>query len=319
MDEALNLFLLDPATGSGERLATLLAEGALGQSDPVLASDTLLLEIGGALHAFRLPDGTPLWQAEGDGAVAQPPQIVGDTVLWVSADTGFAAEGDGAGTLRALDLATGEPLWEAPLEGLLVPGGVAANEQVVFLSTPPSAYDLATGDPLWRATLDGLTLGGPALSADGATLFVGTFDPSSGNATVTALDTRSGEPRWVADLGGEPLHLFDRFWLHETTLLVPTLDGYLIALDATTGAERWRYRADAPRLANLLVADGVAWQMLTNGHLVAVDATTGEEVARATELELDLSSAAYQQRPALIGSSLIVPVGISLFGYESGE
>jgi outer membrane protein assembly factor BamB len=54
-------------------------------------------------------------------------------------------------------------------------------------------------------------------------------------------------------------------------------DATLVALDPTTGSERWRFATGAHRLTPPVVADGLAYSFDDMGTLYAVDATTGAE------------------------------------------
>ncbi|MBM4069779.1 MAG: hypothetical protein FJ271_12630 [Planctomycetes bacterium] len=62
---------------------------------------------------------------------------------------------------------------------------------------------------------------------------------SSRDDSVTALDTRSGEPIWRVCLGG-PVRFAPVAW--ETRLFVCSDDGYLYCLEAATGKRLWRFR-----------------------------------------------------------------------------
>jgi outer membrane protein assembly factor BamB len=145
-------------------------------------------------------------------------------------------------------------------------------------------------------------------------LFTGTLDPLADEATLFAIDTASGEIRWETIME-DALHIYARLWEANGVVIVPTLDGELMAFDAATGAERWHYQPGAARLGNVTVAGDTVWMMLVNGHLVAVNTVNGEEVARVTDIELDLTTASYAQRPGILGNHIIMPVGVSLFGY----
>src|SRR3982751_4310766 len=58
-------------------------------------------------------------------------------------------------------------------------------------------------------------------------------------------------------------------------LFVAGLDGTLHALDAATGAERWRHRAGAPVTASPATDGRLVWPASRDGRLAALDAKTG--------------------------------------------
>lgn len=319
LDDGKNVYQIDPATGKGKKLGALGGDGTLGVADPVVAGDTLLVALGGTLHAVNLPDLTPLWQFRGNGTSNRPVTVDGDTVLWLT-ETEESASGGAQGRLYVLDLAGGAPRWQAPLDSGEFVGGAVVHAGTVFVSTPPSAFDLATGEQRWRADVGGQPIAGPALDESGETLFVGLIDASGTSGAVAALAASDGGVRWRVSLGPEVVSPFEPLWLHGQTLVLSFFTGVgsnrVVALDAATGAERWRYELAAPRLGALTVAEGRAWLVLQNGHVLALDVESGQLAARFSDLDMNLSGAAYVQRPALIGDTIIMPAGTMLFGFR---
>ncbi|MGH2559653.1 MAG: PQQ-binding-like beta-propeller repeat protein, partial [Thermomicrobiales bacterium] len=110
--------------------------------------------------------------------------------------------------------------------------------------TSLAAVDVATGEIRWSVDLDGFTAGTPAV-ANGL-VYVG---------------TRS---YWSADV---PL---------ATPAPYGTSPGALIAFDAATGEERWRYTMGASEYYSPAVSDGVVYINSEDGSLHAIDALTGE-------------------------------------------
>ncbi|HEY6173175.1 MAG TPA: PQQ-dependent dehydrogenase, methanol/ethanol family [Kofleriaceae bacterium] len=143
-------------------------------------------------------------------------------------------------------------------------------------------HQLATNDPIVEAT---------PLVAGGA-MFV-SVPPSS----VVALDARTGNPIW--HFGRDMPHNMSLCCgrvnrgvaLLGATVYVGTLDAYLVALDAATGAQRWETKvadvADgysitvAPLAIGDLVIAGVSGgEFGVRGFLAAYAADTGKEVWR---------------------------------------
>jgi alcohol dehydrogenase (cytochrome c) len=121
---------------------------------------------------------------------------------------------------------------------------------------------------------------------------------TSGPATVVALSVKSGRPlwQWTRPIAASVLNLgFPRVnrgvAVLDGTVFVGTLDGYLVALDARSGIERWTVQvADnaighaitaAPLVVEGKVIVGISGgEAGIRGFLDAYDARTGERVWR---------------------------------------
>ncbi|MBA3531308.1 MAG: PQQ-binding-like beta-propeller repeat protein, partial [Ardenticatenales bacterium] len=124
LDTEGHLFLLDPATGMGNRIGALAGDVSPSYQAPLLVGDTLLVLAGDTLHAVQLPEGQARWRFQAEGVSNFPGTVAGDMLLLLAGKEAFSESQQGEGTLYALDLATGEPRWQAPLQGLGTPGGV---------------------------------------------------------------------------------------------------------------------------------------------------------------------------------------------------
>ena len=313
LDSAGQIYLVDPSDGRAERLARYEAAGTLPafMPDPVLAGDTLLVNSGTTLGAVDLRDGRTLWSraADGERRSLRPAAVAGDTVLWLTGDMG----GSGTGALYAVGLADGELRWSAELAGMLAPGGIAVRGDAVYTSSPPAAFDVASGRELWRADVSGRAIGGPALSEDGRTLFVGLADESAG--LVAAIDTADGKLRWSAALDS-PLGLTERLWLSGDRLIVPTASDTVVALDAAGGAERWR-AAPGRRWGTVTAAGGLVWQIDIDGHAAVLKAADGALTRFYTAIDASLESGGPAAGHAtLVGGRMIFPLGSGLIAFE---
>lgn len=316
LDRHNHLYEVDPASGKAVRRARAAASERSALAEPTVAGSTLLLGAGNTLHAVRLPDARPLWSFRGEGTAFHPAVVSGGTVLWTTQHDGGEA-GRMSGTLHAVDLSTGRLRWSHPVRGVAAVGGVVVRGGTVFLGTPATALELATGRVLWTARSAEPAVGTPALSPGGEVLHAGLVAPGGNAGSVVALATTDGGVRWRAELGeGEVLHLLERIWTAGGLLVVPSLSGRVIALDAATGAERWRYTPEAPRLGSLTVDGGRAYLALQNGQVVVLDTATGRPLARFSDVEIDLSAYGYAQRPVRVGDRLIAPLGLTLSAFR---
>jgi outer membrane protein assembly factor BamB len=81
----------------------------------------------------------------------------------------------------------------------------------------------------------------PALSSDGATVFVGSSDNS-----VYAFDTRASySNKWVFDTSGE-VRSSPALSSDDKTVFVGTTDNKLYAVNTADGTKKWEFEADAP-------------------------------------------------------------------------
>lgn len=215
---------------------------------------------------------------------------------WIDGDSATVYVGTTAGRLFALDAASGAQRWAVQLSA--EPGAIAMGPRrhgatvYVGLKRPGSpstggvvAVDATRGTVRWSrpfppssAARGGGCAGQVTATRDGT--IVGVAE----DGIVYALDPRDGAVRWTAGsltgvpagLGGDPaldqrpvLALDDRVLVGSTT-------GLVLSLDAATGAERWRTRADYGSAVFPIVArDGRAWLTHFGGQLVAFDVGTG--------------------------------------------
>ena len=84
LDFTKGVYVLDPATGSGSKLADLPGQGLLAQVDPVVVGDTLLTISATTMQALDLRSGQLRWQGVASGNTIRPPEVAGRTVLWVT-------------------------------------------------------------------------------------------------------------------------------------------------------------------------------------------------------------------------------------------
>jgi outer membrane protein assembly factor BamB len=240
----------DAATGRNVTWSVELGHATYGR--PVVAGGTVYVGTDNALHldpdypqdagvlmAFRVTDGTFLWQDVTPRverglrefllpSTTSAPYVEGDRIYYVTSEC----------QLRALD-AQGSRVWELDICGRL---GVFPHEAT-------NSEVLPLGDLLLVSTSNGQN--------EGHTLV-----PSPRAPSLIAVDKRSGEVVWSAiGAGGHVLH---GQWSSpvaasingQIQVLFGGGDGWLRAYDAATGREIWRFDGN-PADARWLPRPGV--------------------------------------------------------------
>jgi outer membrane protein assembly factor BamB len=239
---------------------------------PTVVGDAVILgSCSGTLYALDRTTGSPIWfyDTGEDGAAAQfhgEPLLIGDRIV-------IPSDADPKGHLYSFDTKSGDLVWKLPfLQGvaatpLLIDGrlvAISALGEVV-------AVHPRTGDVLWKEVPAGALkpqpfILSPAFSANTAKLFA--LDASTG-ATVwrkalpartntalvvvgdmLVLGTEDGYMNWIALASGdvkkrirlEEGHPYGTPILASPLLFVLTsgAKGSLIALDARSGAVKWK-------------------------------------------------------------------------------
>jgi polyvinyl alcohol dehydrogenase (cytochrome) len=232
---------------------------------PVGKLGVLALAVAAAVGAAACSGDDSGGSAAGEDRAAAAPEAPAEWVR-VGRDLANTRAVDGETALAPDTVAGLAPAWEVRgLRGVsgtpLVAGGV-----VYFgdWTGHVRALDAATGRELWAQDTASNYIGGsPAL--DGDRLFVGTFD-----ARVVALDRDTGEPLWETAIGDHPKAVIFGSPVVAGGLVVagvgsfevfvpgdpPTFRGHVVALDAETGAEAWRFwltRGDATEAAGVSI------------------------------------------------------------------
>jgi outer membrane protein assembly factor BamB len=227
--------------------------------------------LGSQLHVLDQGTGQVRWSHTVRRQVLSPPAVLGGRIGVADSES-----------LYVIDAASGALLWESEFASLpqaagdlLLAGRYDGNDRTALV-----ALDPAGGQVRWSA---------PALSASSMTespiaVGDGTAFAVLGTA-VTAIDLGTGQPRWQVGTG---LDGFSASRLMLTgpvdglvLLTVPSGthgNGEFIALDAATGAVRWR-RAPQYGVSSAPVVDGgvVVFQMGGGSSVVGWDLATGDD------------------------------------------
>jgi outer membrane protein assembly factor BamB len=177
----------------------------------LLASTT-----AGDLTAFRATDGTLVWRRQLGAPMINAPGPALDRLFLPLADN----------RLVAVRLLNGETVWELKLRAPAT-AVFALEDQLVFGTADKFliSVNLKNGDERWRWRLGGDMAGVP--TADDKRIYTASRDN-----IVRALDRKSGNLKWKADLAarpaGGPLRLND-------LLVMPLVSSQIVGFDPVSG------------------------------------------------------------------------------------
>jgi len=254
------------------RLGTPVWKFATG--GPVVACPRIaegIVYIGSTDHIFRaidLASGESVWRAEGiEGFVETKPLVAAGRVVFGAWD----------GHLHALDAETGWPLWswmgerESVYYSPAACWPVAANGRVFVVAPDPwmVALDLESGRELW-GTDNWAVRESIGISADGGRVFVRTTEGLIAAISATADDA---EALWETDTGlGYDINsamLVEK----DGVVFYGTKNGIVLALDAATGAIKWKHRVGVSLLNTVTPLSGREVVVTDfDGHVTLVSA-----------------------------------------------
>lgn len=277
------------------------------EHDAAFAAPTGGSTAAGYSWNFRQDGALPLDTAAKDqsvlgarGAPVKTTQDLGDAV-GVSAVSGVIYSESDLGYLYAIDARTGHLLWTAHGDNAFMGNPVVAHGVVVagtgdtgfsftqlqnFVRGRPVVrglgwsaiygFDQRTGRQLWRV---------PTLGEDMASLAEshGVVFEGTGDGHVLALAIRTGRTVWSADVGG--FDSMSSVAVAGDTVYVGFSDpNYLYALDATTGAVRWR--VTVPGVANTGMGDNSPAVDPANGLVVQDSVVDADPANKTMNLEV---------------------------------
>ena len=239
---------------------------------------------GGPLPTTWSATSGVAWRATLDGLGTSSPIVVGERVI-VTGQRGRVPVASGAPSLARDDQSL------AARERAL--GGGRAGEEASTVELVVQVFDRRTGAPLWRHVTPAAgpfpdvhekhNLATPTPVSDGERVYAW-----FGNGQVVALDL-AGKPVWSRHLA-QDYGAFDAQWGHGSSpvryrdLIVFLCDrrsnAVLVALDASTGTERWKAVRGAGRVSHstpLVVAGPQGDELLVNSsaRIDAYDPATG--------------------------------------------
>ena len=182
------------------------------------------------------------------------------------------------------------------------------------------ALGVADGNELWSFDAGSAVISSPAVAAD--LVYFG----DRGNV-LHALDRMDGSLAWQFPTGPDmALPWGNEGWDYFTSspavvdgiVLFGSGDGSLYAVDATSGAQLWRYATEGRIRSSPAVSDGVVYVGSMDGSLHAVDVMSGEGLWRYDTEGRSLNSAEFGFDRRSIQSSPSVGDGAVFFGSRDG-
>ncbi|MBL8299202.1 MAG: PQQ-like beta-propeller repeat protein [Rhodanobacteraceae bacterium] len=183
--------------------------------------------------------------------------------------------------------------WRYQTGDAVIGSAVVDSGTVYFGSNDGQIYalDAATGRRRWNLVTGGPVPATPAIAK--GTLYVPSYD-----GKFYALDAANGNQRWKFATGGERRYeargvhglqprtqtiadIFDTYLSSPTvvdgTVYFGSGDNHVYALDANTGALRWKFKTGDVVHASPAYADGVIYVGSWDGKFYALDARDGHE------------------------------------------
>jgi outer membrane protein assembly factor BamB len=311
----VTLVALEAATGAERWRAALGPGGADWLSSPAIANGMVVVSgADGFVHAFDAATGAERWRTRTVADGYSSPAIVAGTIY----------VGGGDGDVYALDVASGAVRWRFPTDGFLRSSPAVAGGTVYVASTSFYAVDAATGAERWRVAGAG-GYASPAVAGD--TVFA-----AGNDGVLRALDRATGGLRWQVALGTmcSPAVAGGTVYIGTTDRIGNHLSPFF-ALDAASGAERWRFvlTDETQGCMGAAITDGIVYAgggfpMGTIiggtsggfGKLTALDAATGRPLWHVSlgKSEQDLGA-------AIVGGVLYIGSAdgtVSAYGDETG-
>jgi len=294
------LYALDKKTGK------LLWEhilSTLPQTAPCVAGDLLLLPgVDGTVTALRASNGEPLWQRKLNSAKYDPQSSNPGMVL--RAENGIAVAQLGAGRLVGFRAEDGKALWDVYKQGSTAESaedgdsdGFVLKEGVVYALLADSemvALQAQIGKPLWRRQCEGYgtptpqvqLLGDKVISTpfgiltvlrrtDGGTLwydrsahFEGVYPVRNAHAEDASRRAQATPPDEELFVKTDSPPLLDK-----TPRMLQSLPDLptLVALDPTTGKERWRWQPEDGESIACLISDDRRLYLADGQRILAIE------------------------------------------------
>lgn len=212
--------------------------------------------------AVSLESGEFKWKYPTSAGIAVTPTVDESNrlVLFGSEDNSF----------NAVDLASGRISWTYSTNDRIRGSATVYQEYVFFGSDDGRIYALVSGNGryLWEHDTGAPVRGKPAVSND--IIIVGTDE-----GEIVAVEL-SGSKKWSYRSRKRitaPAYIDDV----ENICYVGSFDGYMYALDSTSGYSMWRFRTNGPIVGGAVMGGDMLYFGSADGNLYAVNAESSKE------------------------------------------
>ena len=239
------LLAVDAASGE-ERWRVELGPGSVANLPLPAVADGVVYAGGGEgiLLAVDAASGQERWRLVVGGEAIGAPSVSGGLVFVTAA----ADIGGGNADLVAVDAANGTERWRVAVGNQPLHAAPATDGELVYVPGPGEdemaalfALEAASGTERWRYDTGGFVIGNPA-TAEGR-VFVAT------NHALIGLDAATGQEVWRVEdvesgLSAPPPAIADGVvyvFAGRVDPIANTQSGVVVAVEAASGSERWRY------------------------------------------------------------------------------
>ncbi len=259
-----------------------------------ISGDRIFITTGfGVVVAAQIKDGSKIWENNLGMPLRIAPTVAAGKVFVQSADNHFFA----------LNAADGEILWDydTALENTTIMGGAMAaygkdTDMVIagFSNGEAQAFGATIGTPLWSTDLveNSYAYSSTYLHTikaspviEGKTVYL------LGSADVfTAIDMRSGAPKWQKKIGGTLTPL-----LSGNTLFAVSNNNELVAVNKENGNVLWATAIDLGEKASKITVhapvmlNSLLVVALSDGNVLTYDPKTGKQINKV-DIDEDLSA-----------------------------
>ncbi len=191
--------------------------------------------------------------------------------LTVATDQVYLVQG---ANLYALDIDTGNIIWNLRLDDFN--STPVLREGVIYLGSLGGSFfavDAANGKILWQKVGLGAIQSTPVIFDD--TLYIGSSEPGAGRGRFYALDSHTGDIKWVFYPSG--MVAGSQGTVYKDMVLFGDWDGKLYALNRENGQRLWQYQTRGKIITTPRVVGDLVYIGSDDGHLYAVSALNGEE------------------------------------------
>lgn len=260
-----------------------LIEDSFEYRSPVVASGRVFAGDGhGNVTAWDAKTGQELWRTRLANRITCGVAVVGAQVYACALGGYCCTPADNvAKKIHVLNAATGEQSREYPVANASTGSPIVEAGLVFFVDNGATveAYDAASGAHRWEKHLGvRFNFALENFAAWDGRLFI--VEKRGANGNVSALDAATGKELWRLDPAEGPRCKDCSRALHaplaiNNVVYVGSEDRTLYALDASTGATRWRYTTDGSIFSSPSIWDETLFIASTDKNVYALDARSG--------------------------------------------